>query len=245
MYFNPRAPYGARRCGGSAGTDTPGNFNPRAPYGARLVRAPRAGAAAAISIHAPHTGRDADGKSAIDVGQQFQSTRPIRGATKKHPPPIDNPNFNPRAPYGARRFAIWADLLHLQYFNPRAPYGARLLTGVLVVWLFRFQSTRPIRGATGTSFSLRVSREFQSTRPIRGATRSLNPFVPPKHMISIHAPHTGRDFALSLVYALLARKVFQSTRPIRGATSIRVSYAPPTAFQSTRPIRGATRRRTT
>ena len=59
----------------------------------------------------------------------------------------------------------------------------------------RFQSTRPIRGATDIHF-IPVQRRngFQSTRPIRGATLLLfcsrYPFD-----ISIHAPHTGRDVA--------------------------------------------------
>ena len=34
-----------------------------------------------ISIHAPHTGRDHSLNDAIDVIDEFQSTRPIRGAT--------------------------------------------------------------------------------------------------------------------------------------------------------------------
>ena len=81
-------------------------------------------------------------------------------------------------------------------------------------------------------------------------------------MISIHAPHTGRD--TPEVQVLLRVLTFQSTRPIRGATihsdtrAVRAKgisiHAPHTGrdydtreyppilvlFQSTRPIRGAT-----
>ena len=58
-----------------------------------------------ISIHAPHTGRDYK-KLGIDcvICGRFQSTRPIRGATASYQAPkAALNNFNPRAPYGARR----------------------------------------------------------------------------------------------------------------------------------------------
>ena len=78
-----------------------------------------------------------------------------------------------------------------------------------------FQSTLPVRGATGTivmdDFSARISihapREgsdhhaafyqyqrsaFQSTLPVRGATPSLT-LKDIKNMISIHAPREGSD----------------------------------------------------
>ena len=89
-------------------------------------------------------------------------------------------------------------ILRERNFNPRAPCGARRET-----WLPRpsptspFQSTRPMRGATGASSrSLRAishfnprapcgarpipatrpprGRKFQSTRPMRGATAKVN-----------------------------------------------------------------------
>ena len=102
-YFNPRAPYGARRSGRSS---TPGrsHFNPRAPYGARQRPADMSNAVKVfqstrpirgatqddrilqvvlrISIHAPHTGRDDFALCADLAPRRFQSTRPIRGATR-------------------------------------------------------------------------------------------------------------------------------------------------------------------
>ena len=147
-----------------------------------------------------------------------------------------------------------------------------------------FQSTRPIRGATCPMRSAWTPLlTFQSTRPIRGATKStlprgrgrphFNPRAPygarpgaarPRKdigIISIHAPHTGRDQLSDDHYH--RPFAFQSTRPIRGATTyssqrdllVPISiHAPHTGrdatvagyeiacggFQSTRPIRGAT-----
>ena len=78
-----------------------------------------------------------------------------------------------------------------------------------------FQSTRPIRGATYVGRQAIPVDRFQSTRPIRGATPApvthrrqrvnFNPRAPYgarlldflgtvlDFIISIHAPHTGRD----------------------------------------------------
>ena len=145
-----------------------------------------------ISIHAPHTGRDLNRNFRKAGGSQFQSTRPIRGATfTKSCYNNGYSDFNPRAPYGARRCstpATWA----LYHFNPRAPYGARHEYNKTAKGAPLFQSTRPIRGATDTDRADGYRGGFQSTRPIRGAT-SLWAITGDPTVISIHAPHTGRD----------------------------------------------------
>ena len=56
----------------------------------------------------------------------FQSTRPMRGATRG-------------------RATAAPDL---RYFNPRAPCGARPKYGTDTDYDIKFQSTRPMRGAT-------------------------------------------------------------------------------------------------
>ena len=79
----------------------------------------------------------------------------------------------------------------------------------------KFQSTRPVRGATYDAGVAAYADWFQSTRPVRGAT-----------LIGM---------------SLLDELSFQSTRPVRGATTAhhRSPALHPT-FQSTRPVRGAT-----
>ena len=79
------------------------------------------------------------------------------------------------------------------HFNPRAPCGARQVFPVWNGGGTVFQSTRPVRGATGGSDRRRSADKFQSTRPVRGATF---PGV-------FHATDS----------------LFQSTRPVRGATA--------------------------
>ena len=239
LYFNPRAPYGARpkryrtnyhphnisihaphtgrdpaqkhkRRGPQISIHAPhtgrdysifclcccfGYFNPRAPYGARHNRFAHNMFSNNISIHAPHTGRDIlSGVLAIWL-LRFQSTRPIRGATRESKnDSYRAKNFNPRAPYGARLASVSLAVCSLN-FNPRAPYGARLNPYKLIFVFGKFQSTRPIRGATAeesaalsqeSHFNPRApygarpakdtdstaNKQFQSTRPIRGATKN-------------------------------------------------------------------------
>ena len=79
-YFNPRAPCGARPLVPGIYQLLKNHFNPRTPCGARR------------QIHQDHR-----------LTMEFQSTRPMRGATQKlQQYGSSTQNFNPRAPCGAR-----------------------------------------------------------------------------------------------------------------------------------------------
>ena len=146
-----------------------------------------------ISIHAPHTGRDTPRTFSAFIPALFQSTRPIRGATAQSIITTSAPtNFNPRAPYGARRTAEGGKLYKITFQSTRPIRGATWPTRPYAPHSTAFQSTRPIRGATGAETLQDYLHLFQSTRPIRGATGMDN---------------SGKTTL-----------VFQSTRPIRGAT---------------------------
>ena len=126
-----------------------GNFNPRAPCGAR--REVWAGPA---------------------VPMQFQSTRPVWGATLVI--------FSVKTPFGISIHAprVGRDGTRAAprrarcYFNPRAPCGARPSMVCFAFSITReFQSTRPVWGATGCrSCRVIIECSFQSTRPVWGAT---------------------------------------------------------------------------
>ncbi len=145
-------------------------------------------------------------------------------------------------------------------FNPHALQRSAPLLHVGAVYHHEFQSTRPMRGATtlddlrgsGSLVSIhaphagrdpRISRsgisrrQFQSTRPMRGATtQALN-----THrglVVSIHAPRVGRDNVG--IGCGLGNIQFQSTRPVWGATPDVVAQTGMSEFQSTRPVWGAT-----
>jgi len=78
---------------------------------------------------------------------------------------------------------------------------------------------------------------FQSTLPVRGATGCAPNWGYPSQ-ISIHAPREGSDVIIMLFYAIPFG--FQSTLPVRGATWVCVWLATSNRFQSTLPVRGAT-----
>ena len=173
--FNPRAPCGARP---SFVTDIDAkhlHFNPRAPCGARLhyrlglafgdgisIHAPHAGrdrevsatsvSMVLISIHAPHAGRDPQGANIRHGNASFQSTRPMRGATKKNQKYLyHHSHFNPRAPCGARRVYKFVKDWLPWYFNPRAPCGARLQVSGSACEHFRISIHAPHAGRDSKS----------------------------------------------------------------------------------------------
>ena len=78
---------------------------------------------------------------------QFQSTRPVRGATWSTVCwPTASPNFNPRAPCGARP---------IKFTEASSPD--------------QFQSTRPVRGATWRWISSRPTTCYFNPRAPCGA----------------------------------------------------------------------------
>ena len=146
------------------------NFNPRTPCGVRLtpqtalaymldisIHVPRAGCdlhldlhglVFVISIHVPRAGCDRSSVHSSLISGSFQSTYPVRGATRQryrhdHPAHISIhvpragcdpatlstrspcPHFNPRTPCGVRPSAIILSRSCPRYFNPRTPCGVR------------------------------------------------------------------------------------------------------------------------
>ena len=191
----------------------------------------------AISIHAPLAGRDENGNPIC----------PVCGISI-HAPLAGRDTISQRGTTSARNF------------NPRAPCGARPRGRAAREQPHRFQSTRPLRGATMIGHGEWLPYLFQSTRPLRGATAAGMVLSPPRpHFnprapcgarrdrrrgdyaradISIHAPLAGRDEIADV--EIMLEQIFQSTRPLRGATqAVRDGKYKP-IFQSTRPLRGAT-----
>ena len=125
-YFNPRTPCGVRRSLTRCPPASMRYFNPRTPCGVRPFRshlqrpkrnisihAPLAGCdirvvrmpgRIGISIHAPLAGCDTPTDSRERPAARFQSTHPLRGATRQTAESDDlGPGyFNPRTPCGVR-----------------------------------------------------------------------------------------------------------------------------------------------
>ena len=149
------------------------------PTSAISIHAPRVGRDRAdghhaqhesISIHAPRVGRDVCSSVFRRQHGQFQSTRPVWGATR-----------------GGHRLGG-----HQRYFNPRAPCGARRAVNGHAEGASRFQSTRPVWGATGSLPQIVMIFEISIHAPRVGRDTPQRGRRAPKK-ISIHAPRVGRD----------------------------------------------------
>ena len=96
----------------------------------------------------------------------------------------------------------------------------------------KFQSTRPMRGATTQLIDSSV------TRPMRGATTQLIDSSTKTTNFNPRAPCGAR---LPYLLSAMRGSEFQSTRPMRGATTgLLDDLIDIDRFQSTRPMRGAT-----
>ena len=146
-----------------------------------------------ISIHAPHAGRDQLFFPTLLLLSLFQSTRPMRGATQKlQQYGSSTQNFNPRAPCGARLDVLFLHALTRCDFNPRAPCGARRFRYVTVAFVWSFQSTRPMRGATFYILPTMRARDISIHAPHAGRDAG-DKYITGSNCISIHAPLAGCD----------------------------------------------------
>ena len=195
-----------------------------------------------ISIHAPHAGRDA-GDKYITGSNCISIHAPLAGCDVEH-----------------IQHTVWFS----PYFNPRAPCGARLFRCCKMFLPTRFQSTRPVRGATvqmlqdvlANEISIhapragrdrRVSRASKAPRisihaPRAGRDRRLRLYRADPE-ISIHAPRAGRDMRDDSAYSIRRHISIHAPRAGRDVIILRIRIEQ-SAFQSTRPVRGATMLRT-
>ena len=147
------------------------DFNPRAPCGARrLTSCP---ANAALEFQSTRPLRGATYPTALRRRRDsFQSTRPLRGAT-----------ISPSRPIRGQRISIHAPLAG------RDARGARAAPAPPPISIHA-----PLAGRDADAALLRHAGDG----------------------ISIHAPLAGRDY--NIIFSLYVLTLFQSTRPLRGAT---------------------------
>ena len=171
---------------------------------------------ARISIHSPHTGRDADRRPKGQVGA----------------------DFNPLSPHG-ERLATYCPNCGAKIFQSTLPTrGETCPCESCINNVLLFQSTLPTRGETGAAWkpwpAARISihsphtgRDLRPPHPImlksnfnplspHGERHSTRPERQSRRRISIHSPHTGRD--RPRWKAQNQKEVFQSTLPTRGET---------------------------
>ena len=191
------------------------DFNPRAPCGARQT-----------------------GKKEGTTPKKFQSTRPVRGATRGqrgrvqhrrisiHAPRAGRDvrtsrtgmclgHFNPRAPCGAR-LALGLGPSLSKNFNPRAPCGARPNDSAFNTHPFHFNPRAPCGARRRDSAGRYCGQHFNPRAPC-GARHVLADLNDVRKDFNPRAPCGARRASIDDLRTV--QRSFQSTRPVRGATS--------------------------
>ena len=211
-------------------------FNPRAPRGARPCAPCSQTVPRCFNPRAPCGARPSTIQTAVP-SVMFQSTRPVRGATYHSCNRVCRCTVSIHAPRAGRDYHPLFSPACSLCFNPRAPCGARPSTGAAANGSRSFQSTRPVRGAT-VLICIDVHLVLVSIHaPHAGRDNCCNCCCATGG-VSIHAPHAGRDpqaAALSQRFPCFNPRAPCGARPVDGAPA-KVDEQ----FQSTRPVWGAT-----
>ena len=130
----------------------------------------------------------------VSPSSEFQSTRPMRGATFKASSfPSITAVFQSTRPMRGATFTNLIKKRGTRDFNPHAPCGARPATKGYKVPIFKISIHTPHAGRDDRAEVILIFQTtFQSTRPMRGATADAEANEA-RNDISIHTPHAGRD----------------------------------------------------
>ena len=173
------------------------HFNPCAPYGARRIDVAGPILGTEISIHAPLTGRDRKLIPLKGLLQKFQSTRPLRGATLVATILGHHGRISIHAPLTGRDIMRQKRAIQQTIdFNPRAPYGARRNDGRTALAGSGISIHAPLTGRDCRLFRMiPLCRSISIHAPLTGRDEPLSLLRIVVETISIHAPLTGRDLA--------------------------------------------------
>ena len=239
MYFNPRSPHGERR-NSHQNPPSISYFNPRSPHGERRTKASRPKPPKGnFNPRSPH-GERRRHKMAWNLIRRFQSTLPARGATSGVTPSCNAREISIHAPRtGSDRDRDWLANFARQFQSTLPARGATCHRVALCVMYTAFQSTLPARGATLTSARNPTAWAISIHAPRTGSDLTISLLFCAYTTISIHAPRTGSDFIR--LDSVASTDEFQSTLPARGATiQSDARLFQHLIFQSTLPARGAT-----
>ena len=172
---------------------------------------------------------------------KFQSTHPLRGATKPPPVTLSPISISIHAPLAGCDDKPNEDPKGRSNFNPRTPCGVRRQISVRDFGVVYISIHAPLAGCDKLADSIvnDMKTTFQSTHPLRGATYPLRPRLRRK-IISIHAPLAGCDL-LGFSW-LVGKPIISIHAPLAGCDAIfGAKQTTVSKFQSTHPLRGATR----
>ena len=192
------------------------NFNPRPPWGGRQGEATRALIQTNISIHALRGEGDKFTFRATSATVDI-SIHALRGEGDRQIKleAVKRIYFNPRPPWGGRRFLSRPRGHHI-HFNPRPPWGGRLSMPFSLQSNTTFQSTPSVGRAT-----ILLPRAYDlidiSIHALRGEGDMLLRYQPPQITISIHALRGEGDAGLPVI--ITTNLTFQSTPSVGRATN--------------------------
>ena len=168
--FNPRAPCGARRGGGDGRAGRTKFQSTRPVRGATAAHAGHV-LVHEVSIHAPRAGRDRPGATAHRLRDvSIHAPRAGRDVADVGLPPRAI-LVSIHAPRAGRDSGAGTRSSTGACFNPRAPCGARHVRDGLRVALVGVSIHAPRAGRdVSADPEAGVAEKFQSTRPVRGAT---------------------------------------------------------------------------
>ena len=134
----------------------------------------RCGESTGISIHVPRTGHD-EMRIVHEVQYMiFQSTCPVQGTTSAYELRLLVMGFQSTCPVQGTTSEIRKNRRRKCDFNPRAPYRARRDGTGAHCRRYPFQSTCPVQGTTRKQTRFCGLKKFQSTCPVQGTTAKMH-----------------------------------------------------------------------
>ena len=212
------------------------DFNPRTPCGVRRDCGPLD--SDPEEFQSTHPLRGATKFRQIhSIHNTFQSTHPLRGATQTIQTASDQRRFQSTHPLrGATRESDSHDNSNI--FQSTHPLRGATKKSRRPALKFLFQSTHPLRGATSRRVQFTIVGKISIHAPLAGCDRSVGALACPPIYFNPRTPCGVRRIGLTGLFTCI---LFQSTHPLRGATPDGLVFYLPNTFQSTHPLRGATR----
>ena len=140
---------------------------------------------------------------------------PLAGRDGSQPLPQAGIRISTHAPLAGRDRILRRWIPGRSYFNPRAPCGARPFAVIGGVRIEEFQPTRPLRGATSSTQLIQLPYEISTHAPLAGrdlAKEMKGGFLT---YFNPRAPCGARPLLRNFPFLSIP---FQPTRPLRGAT---------------------------
>ena len=186
--FNPHSPCGERRGWRCRPREGGCNFNPHSPCGERPDPHLRAFLVDVISIHTPLAGSDDPANPKAIRNWKFQSTLPLRGATMGGSEGQTGSPISIHTPLAGSDSASTTCWTTNTYFNPHSPCGERPPPNTRQAECYEFQSTLPLRGATGSISSPPCLAVISIHTPLAGSDRPARGSRLPRWHFNPHSP---------------------------------------------------------